>query len=174
MSSISVASPSTLSLYASAQISVCLSLLLSLQCASLHFLTPTNPKARFSFSYFIRPSIHLPIWEPNWRAVSACNFYHDHTFVFVPVMKDCSSPWPHLPECFCGQKCIAPVCRDLVLRKRQNLCVWSERKRERETFLPLLSGSYSLVWMVGIAVSLNRDSHTHSWAQEYLPPPPRL
>lgn len=53
----------------------------------------------------------------------------------------------------------------------KNLCVCVCRVREPP---PLVSGSHSLVWMVGIAVSFRRDSHTHTHIREcknvYLSP----
>lgn len=50
-----------------------------------------------SASSSVCPSPHFKL---NWSAVSSCNFYHDHTFVSVAVIKRCSSPWP-LARGFC-------------------------------------------------------------------------
>lgn len=117
-----------------------------------------------SASSSVCPSPHFKL---NWSAVSSCNFYHDHTFVSVAVIKRCSSPWPlawgFFFLCVCGLKCITLVCRDF----RKKL---TEGARPPSNPTPL-SGSHLLVWMSGIAVSLG-DEHdcrhekkTHFWLQ---------
>lgn len=104
-----------------------------------------------SASSSVCPSPHFKL---NWSAVSSCNFYHDHTFVSVAVIKRCSSPWPlawgFFFFCVCGLKCITLVCRDF----RKKL---TEGARPPSNPTPL-SGSHLLVWMSGIAVSLG-DEH---------------
>lgn len=74
----------------------------------------------------LHPSIHL---KPNWRAVNACKVYHDHTFVSVPVITHCSSPWPPCRSVL--QDCIAPVCKDLARGGRLYSYVQSERQRKK-------------------------------------------
>lgn len=94
----------------------------------------------------IHPSTHL---KPNWRPVSACNFYHDHTFVLVPIIKHCTSPWP-------------PCWSVVLVKKVFRLSVDAGRETCVCRVSPtLLCGSHSLVWMLGIAVRFKRDSHTH-------------
>ncbi len=95
----------------------------------------------------IHPSIRL---KPNWRPVSACNFFHDHTFVFVSVMKHCSSPWPPCRSVFVVKN-VLRLSVEIWRSERDKTCVC--RVRERETLLPFYLGHIHLSgWLASLSV----------------------
>lgn len=134
--------------YMSGWIWVCPSALTSPHFTSL-LLTPPNPKARFSPSSSIRPSIHPPISNETEGPVSACNFSNDHTFVFVPVMKHCSSPWPPWRSGFVVRN-VLRLSVEIWRSEKQNLCVWGVSERNPP---PLYLGHMHLSgWLASLSV----------------------
>lgn len=137
------------------------------------FFDTSQPQGTFPF-LLLRPSIHPSTHlKPNWRPVSDCNLYHDHTFVFVPVIKHRSSPWS--------------PCRSVVVVKNVfwlSVDIWrSERDKnlcvcvEWESLHPLYLGHIHLSgWLASLSVLSENHTHTHTFvsARMSICPPPSL